>query len=406
MHERHLQPAVLWIASTLSLVAASACGGTSQQAPGYTPYPPGAVAGSGVTTPPSVPVTPPITPIGAGGAGAAPVTPTTPVTNVPVAGTPAVAAAAGTAAPPTGVVPTGPVTTNPATPVAAPGTSPDSLYDAASGVLRAPATADGFQVTTSMFMLAPGDEKFTCYHAEIPADGEIDIRYWESKMAQGSHHFILYKTDGDTVPAGTMDQSGCTTGFTNWIYSSAQPHIDLAMPANVAMVLGARQRVQFDMHYINSSDKTLPVQVQLNGTFAKGTFEKAASLISYNAGIFLQPHAAGSASGDCTPGAGAKFFYMLTHTHRRGTLATISRVLSGGKMGEELVKSTDWELPQEKKWLTAPYLTFQSGELIHYDCEYMNDLDQLVTAGPSATTNEMCMAITYYFPASAGGSCR
>ena len=48
---------------------------------------------------------------------------------------------------------------------------------------------------------------------------------------------------------------------------------------------------------------------------------------------------------------------------------------------------------------------FMPGEKFHYECQYMNDLDQVVTAGPSADTNEMCMAITYYFPASAGGSC-
>ena len=61
-------------------------------------------------------------------------------------------------------------------------------------------------------------------------DGEIDVHYWESKMAPGSHHFILYKTDSDPAAVGTMDQTGCLTGFTSWIYSSAQPHIDLKIP--------------------------------------------------------------------------------------------------------------------------------------------------------------------------------
>jgi hypothetical protein len=35
----------------------------------------------------------------------------------------------------------------------------------------------------------------------------------------------------------------------------------------------------------------------------------------------------------------------------------------------------------------------------------VNDLDQLVTVGSSADVNEMCMAITYFFPASAAGMC-
>jgi hypothetical protein len=279
------------------------------------------------------------------------------------------------------------------------------LYDAATGELHAPAAGDGVQITTTAFDLAPGAEKFTCYHAEIPLDGEIDVHYYESKMSPGSHHFILYKSASDPSPVGSMDQTGCLTDFKNWIYSSAQPHIDLKMPDNVAMVLSAHQRVLFDMHYINTTDKSLHVQVALNVITAKGSFQKASSLISYNTSIAIPAHGMQTVGGDCTPGSGAKFFYMLTHTHRRGQLATINRVLANGQMGEQLIKSTNWDIPEDKVWLDAPYLTFAAGEKFHYSCQYMNDLNQLVTSGPSAQTNEMCMAITYHFPASAGGSC-
>jgi hypothetical protein len=288
---------------------------------------------------------------------------------------------------------------------AAPARLPASLYDSATRELRAPATGDGVQITTPMFDLEPGQERFTCYHTEVPIDGEIDVHYYESKMATGSHHFILYKNDNDTARLGTMDQTGCLTAFQNWIYSSAQPHIDLRMPDGVAMVLNSRQRVLFDMHYINTSDKALHAQVMLNVVLAKGKFEKAASLISYNTSIRVPAHGMQTVAGDCTPGPGAKFFYMLTHTHARGKLATITRVMSNGMMGEELVRSTDWEVPMERKWLDAPLLTFQQGEKFHYKCDFENNLDQVVTSGPSAATNEMCMAITYYYPASAGGSC-
>ena len=286
-------------------------------------------------------------------------------------------------------------------------TTGSDLYDPQTKMLMAPAAGDGVQITTTPFDLQAGEEKFACYHAEIPVDGEIDVRYYESVMATGSHHFILYKNDGDTAPDGTIDQSGCAANPTgsNWVYSSAQPHMDLKIPEGVAIVLGSRQRVVFDMHYINTTEQALQAHVTLNISFAKGQFEKAASLVSFNSGIFIPPNGTQTVEGDCTPGNGAKFFYMLTHTHRRGILATITRLLANGQMGETIVKSTDWEIPQEKKFLTEPYLTFQAGEKFHYKCDYMNDLDQVVTAGPSADTNEMCMAITYYFPASAGGSC-
>jgi hypothetical protein len=343
----------------------------------------GSVATAGVAAPAGVAGTPAkIAPPVTGSAGA-PIVP-------PVAGTAAPAAGSG------GSAGGGAIAAR---------TVGSALYDAATGELHAPAAGDGVQITTSAFDLPPGAEKYTCYHGEIPLDGEIDVHYYESKMSPGSHHFILYKTATDSSPVGTMDQTGCLTDFSNWIYSSAQPHIDLPMPDNVAMVLSAHQRVQFDMHYINTTDKSLHVQVALNVITAKGSFQKAASLISFNTGIRIPAHGMQTVGGDCTPGNGAKFFYMLTHTHRRGLLATITRVMANGQMGEQLIKSTNWDVPEDKSWVAAPYLTFAAGEKFHYSCQYMNDLNQVVTAGTSANTNEMCMAITYYFPASAGGSC-
>jgi hypothetical protein len=389
---------------SVTLLSIAACGGEPPQAPsahasagvGAAINPiaaTGSVAGVGSVSSAggSAPSVPPPSPLAGSNAAAGPAGPV--VASSPVPGP--TAGSAGTASPSTGVA-------GAAGGVAAIGSG---LYDPVTNELHAPAAGDGVQISTKAFDLAPGEERFACFHTEIPIDGEIDVHYYESKMAQGSHHFILYKNDRDTAPLGSQDGTGCLTGFQSWVYSSAQPHIDLKMPEGVAMVLASRQRVVFDMHYINTTDHTLHAQVTLNVVLAKGTFQRAASLISYNTAIRVPARGTQTVGGDCTPGTGAKFFYMLTHTHRRGKLATINRVLANGQLGEQLVKSTDWEVPEEKKYLTDPYLTFKAGEKFHYSCDYENDLNQVVTSGPSAATNEMCMAITYYFPASAGGSC-
>jgi hypothetical protein len=406
MNKQDCWSLALWIAGALPLALAGGCGG---QAEGSGPEVPLLTGGTGATIPPITSTTPPVTTAG-NGASTTPITPPPTAAGVSGSVTPPPLAAAGTGGSPA-VVPTagsaGSATPPPAAGAGgAPATNSQSLYNATTGELPAPPMGEGIQISTTAFDLPAGAEQFKCFHSQIPVDGsEIDVRYYESKMAKGSHHFILYKDDGNASPVGTMDNTGCLTNFQGWIYSSAQPHVDLAMPDGVAMVLAGNQRVQFDMHYINTSTETLHASVTLNVTFAKGTFTKAASLISYNTSIFIPAHGMQTVGGDCTPGSGAKFFYMLTHTHRRGQLATINRVLAGGTQGEMLVKSTDWENPDQEKWPVSPYLTFQPGEKFHYSCQYMNDLNQVVTSGPSAQTNEMCMAITYYFPASAGGSC-
>jgi len=275
------------------------------------------------------------------------------------------------------------------------------------GTLPPPAPGTGIQMQTKPFTVMPGQETFKCYHAEIPLDTELDVSEFESLMSVGSHHFILYRADGDTAPLDTITDGGCSGNFSNaWVYSSGQPRYGFKNPPGVAMVLNARQRVGFDMHYLNTTSTPINAQVTLNMMFATGQFQKAAPLISFNTGIAIPPNGKQTVTGDCTPGAGANFYLASTHTHKRGVLATIQRVLADGTLGEEIVRSTDWEKPTLVSWQATPFLTFKAGEKFRYSCSYQNDRNQIVTVGNSAELNEMCMAVTYFFPASAAGTCR
>jgi Copper type II ascorbate-dependent monooxygenase, C-terminal domain len=276
-----------------------------------------------------------------------------------------------------------------------------------SGTLPPPAAGTGIQIQTKPFTVMPGQELFKCYHAQIPLDTELDVAEFESVMSTGSHHFILYRADGDTAPLDTVTDGGCSGNFsTSWVYSSGQPHYGFKNPPGVAMVLNAKQRVGFDMHYLNTTSAPINAVVTLNMLFATGTFVKAAPLISFNTGIAIPPNGTQTVTGECTPGAGANFYMASTHTHKRGVLSTIHRLLADGTLGEELVHTTDWEKPDFKQWQASPFLTFKAGEKFRYSCSYQNDRNNVVTVGNSAELNEMCMAVTYFFPASAAGTCR
>jgi hypothetical protein len=367
-------------------VAATSAGGSAVSTPG---------SGGAVTTPPTTGgVT--STPAGSGGATTAP----------PGAGgvTSTPSGAGGTTTMPTGTggaAGNGNGTVN--------GTPNDSWNPAsnldANGLLIVPAADQGFQVPTPVFTLNPGQEVFKCYHAAFPNTGEFDVGNWESQMSKGSHHFILYKTDTDLSASGTLDAFGCTTGIGNgeWIYSAAVPHTHLAMPDGVAMPLASGQRVQFDMHYINTGTDPLQAHVTLNVNKVAGTdFKRAQTQVSFNPLINIPPNGTQTVGGDCTPAAGANYFMMLTHTHRRGVDASITRKLSSGQLGEQLVHTTNWDSPENYLWENPPYLTFKAGEKFHYQCKYQNDRSTNTTVGVSASNNEMCMAITYFFPSTGG----
>jgi hypothetical protein len=275
----------------------------------------------------------------------------------------------------------------------------------ANGKLIAPPTDQGYQISTPVFDLNPGDEVFKCFHVQMPNTAEFDVGEWESQMTAGSHHFILYKNDGDTAPSGQLDNAGCTLGFggPTWLYTSGTPHAHMPMPDAVAMPVAANERVVFDMHYINTTASVIHANVTLNMYKVKAAkFQIAQALVSFNTGIFIPPNGTQTVGGDCTPPPGVNFFIMGTHTHRRGVDAKITRV---GGANETLVETTNWDNPTPGVWETPPYLTFGAGEKFHYSCSYQNDRNAYTTVGTSAANNEMCMAITYFFPATSGGSC-
>src|ERR1051325_2649710 len=166
------------------------------------------------------------------------------------------------------------------------------------------------------------------------------------------------------------------------------------------MPLPAQKKVVFDMHYINLGTDVIHAHVTLNVNQVKAAqFQKAESQVSFNLNINMPANGTQTVGGDCTPPAGAKYFMMPSHTHRRGVDASITRKLANGMMGETLVHTTNWDSPENILWENPPYLTFQPGEKFHYRCSFKNDRAQTTTVGISAANNEMCMAITYFFPA-------
>jgi hypothetical protein len=275
----------------------------------------------------------------------------------------------------------------------------------AMGNLKAPAAGEGFQIATPMFDLAPGQEVFKCYRIAVPPSAEFPVGEWDGQMSAGSHHFILYRSGGDAMAteAGVLTNGACTQGFggTTWLYTQGSPRGHLQFPDGVAMTLAAKEKLNFDMHYINTGTTTIHARIVLNVNKVKAAmFEKADAQISFNIGISVPAHGTQTVQGDCTPVAGAKYFVMQTHTHKFATLAVVNRKLANGTMGEELVRTTDWDNPTAHIWQAAPFLTFQPGEKFHYSCSYKNDTNATVSVGISADVNEMCMAEAYFFPAS------
>jgi len=295
--------------------------------------------------------------------------------------------------------------------------------------LAPPDPADGIQFITppGAFTVQPNQEIFPNYCVVVPKAISVGgFRSWMSPNS--SHHFILYM--GGTVAAGTANGSSCSLGLGQWVYATSTPGsiTGMNMPANVGLDMAANTQLVINMHFINPGTTAAQPQVKINVLFAKNVMYKASTMISFNTSINV-PSGTESApgtqtvTGTCTAPVGANFFAMSTHTHKHATAATISYTHNGkttevvhtGALSagasypadQEVGSGVDWEHPGVGSWASAPFLTAASGDTFSYSCTYANTTSTAVTVGETAASNEMCMAISYWFPASLGtASCR
>ncbi len=189
------------------------------------------------------------------------------------------------------------------------------------------------------------------------------------------------------------------------------------MPEGVGLPFASGTQIILNMHFINTGTTALYPKVKLNIILAKNVQYKAAVMTSFNTKINIPAADANgpgtqTVTGNCTAPVGAKFFSMSTHTHKHATAAVVN-FISGGAP-QEIVHTgpdqtypasqqqgtgTDWEHPGVALWSGPDFLTVNSGDSFTYSCTYTNTASTPVTVGETAATNEMCMAVGYYYPA-------
>jgi hypothetical protein len=276
----------------------------------------------------------------------------------------------------------------------------------------------GFQIVTPTIDIAAGDEVTYCYYFRAPNTTELSIKRWASRMTPGSHHMIVYLTPTDRKTPGTMSTESC--GFlsggtgTAWTYAAQNVLAELALPADdgtgvpVGQPIRAQQSGFIQMHYLNAGDNVLRAHVELNAyAYDEGVqVTPAGPYVTYNTEIDLAAGSPtnptkGEVSGNCdvpleAGSKPAKFYTLSTHSHKQSVHTFV-------KDGANMVfESTDWDSPDGATWSSAPFFSFTSGKLT-YQCEYRNPTNRVIQTGDSAETEEMCMAIGYYFPATGNG---
>jgi hypothetical protein len=225
------------------------------------------------------------------------------------------------------------------------------------------------------------------------------------------HHWLLYSesanvADGSIDACALAGASGILCGqastrslITGW----APGRGDFRMPAGVGLELpapGALMALEF--HYNNNGtgmtaqDKT-GVEICVTSKFRTNT---AAVTWLGSRNINVPAHAAGDATGTCTPlrkGMNATdpihFLYSWPHMHKLGThlKSVVMRAAGGTDVLYDGDFSFQFQLAHESP------LLLQAGDKITTTCSFQNTTDGAVTFGQS-TDKEMCFNFAYAWP--------
>jgi hypothetical protein len=285
---------------------------------------------------------------------------------------------------------------------------------AADGPLPPP--EHGFQLVSPSVEVPPGGDLTYCYYFRTPNTSDLSIQRWVSHMTAGSQFMIVYLTSIDLQTPGSLSTSNCGINSNNglaWTYAATSLDAETKLPADdgegnaIGQPLARHQSGFIQMHYLNTTNAAISAHVELNAyayadsasVISAGPFVTFGLPIDLPSGSATNPTTR-TVNGTCNvplteTGKVPKFFLLTTHTYKQGVHTFV-------KDGDTtLFDSTHWADPGATHWDTPPFYTFASGNLT-YQCEYSNPNNYSIAVGDNAATDELCMAIGYYFPSLTG----
>ena len=308
------------------------------------------------------------------------------------------------------------------------GTAPDSLVTdrfgthafekLATQMVCAPAVPGSeprniLEITTPDIEIDPGQEISYCYFFRTPNLQPVAVKKWTSSMGSVLHDVSVYTTTTDVQAPGLLTQQCTALQNANlqnpprWLYAADTASAELPFPTDdgagkpVALTVPANKPGYVILHYINTtgakvSGHFLLVAETLDDAVA---YTPTNTYISYNGNISIPPGAIGDVeSQNCPLPAGASFWYLSTHTHKQGIE---TRVSDGPSV---LLDSFDWEHPLTETRGAPPFIGFASNVLTTR-CNYENMTGRTIAAGDSNQTDEQCIGVGYFFPATVPKIC-
>jgi hypothetical protein len=167
------------------------------------------------------------------------------------------------------------------------------------------------------------------------------------------------------------------------------------MPEGVGYKIIGGLAWQIEFHAVNYTDAPVDATAAVNFWKADGPVtSEAGTLFMYHDLIAIPAGASATVRQRCPVAEDIQILGLVGHTHSRGVGFDAS--LDGAPLTSPLVLA-DLSSGDADTIEFDPAIAVTAGQVIDYQCDFVNNTDQLIVEGFSARRNEMCALAAYYY---------
>jgi hypothetical protein len=261
------------------------------------------------------------------------------------------------------------------------------------------------------YQVGAAQEQYVCQLVQMPTTPDGGQVYTSGRSHQyntGSHHYGLYRTTLDKLPAGAaLNQPEDCWGphdymqyATDFVILEQKSTADVEFPKGVSLPFKSGELMVMELHSINTSQT--PADVWVNATLKtepKSEVQQEMALLQfYDPFIIVPPLSHAAAALRCAVPNDVTMIEANPHFHLRGVdHKSYIDLPNQPPSTTPFMESTSWSDPPQ--WRGS--MNIPGGSHVRFHCDYQNNDNFTYLQGPSKQTNEMCSFWAYVYPAPA-----
>lgn len=248
-----------------------------------------------------------------------------------------------------------------------------------------------------LYVLQPGDEVTENFNATSGNTASVYYYWRQYRMRPGSHHLI--------VNAGVRRIGGSSN------MAKDNPEGGVIAPENegVGMPLPARTAISNSLHYFNFTEKPVIKEVWVNFWYRdQAAVKQPTAEVFSMLGMDILPGAHVNKHGACAITQPGRILTIYGHVHSHNQRFSVWRTRGSDK---KLVhEAYDWEHPNVSEFSStvanptldaaakkdggfSGVLDVMAGDTIEFECQILNDTQNLFLGANEANNDEMCIMI-------------